>query len=118
MNLHIIIKGRMRSGRLTGNTQKGARTMSRVARILLSLGVIFLVLFISISILFFLSPARLSSTVFINPNICNVSCMCDVDICAGGGGPPPLSDITINGMLIAYQWPDQINLNSSDAISV
>lgn len=37
-------------------------------------------------------------------------------LCAGGGGVPPLSDVPIDGMLITYEWPDQINLNSSDII--
>ena len=36
--------------------------------------------------------------------------------CAAGGGPNPLSASTIDGMLITYEWPDQVNLNSSDTI--
>ena len=88
--------------------------MTAVARIFISLGLMFLVLFITILVLLWLLPARLSSTVFANPTICKVPCMCKE--CAAGGGPTPLSVSTIDGMLITYEWPDQINLNSSDTI--
>jgi hypothetical protein len=88
--------------------------MAIVARVVTSLGLIFLVLFITILVLLLLLPARLLSTVFVNPTICKVPCMCKE--CPSGGGTSPLSGSTIDGMLITYEWPDQINLNSSDTI--
>jgi hypothetical protein len=94
--------------------EKGARTMTTVARIFTSLGIMFLVLFLTIFVLLLFFSARLSSTVFANPTICKVPCMCKE--CAAGGGPTPLSVSPIDGMLITYEWPDQINLNSSDTI--
>jgi hypothetical protein len=89
--------------------------MTRVARILTSFGIIFLVLLISIIILLFFLPAQSSSIVFVNPNSCKIGCIC------GGcafGNIPQLSDVRIQDIGIAYKWPDQINLNSSDTISV
>jgi hypothetical protein len=88
--------------------------MAIVARVVISLGLLFLVLFITLLVLLWFLPARLSSTVFANPTICKVPCMCRE--CPSGGGPAPLSVSTIDGLLITYEWPDQINLNSSDTI--
>ena len=89
--------------------------MTTVSRVVVSLGLMFLVLFITSLVLLLLLPARLSATIFVNPSSCKIRCTC------GGcafGSTPQLSEVRIQDIGIAYEWPDQINLDSSDTIRV
>ena len=85
--------------------------MNRFVRIISILSLIFIAFFLSFLILLWLIPQRSSARVFLSPSGCSSGC-------GGGPGGFSLEEQSFGSIGIKYEWPEQMNLNSSDSISI
>jgi hypothetical protein len=89
-------------------------------RIFVFIGLLFLIVFATLGILLRFGPQVSSATVFVTPASCK-GCICQ-SCSGGGGGSGPvtrLSDATLQGQVgIKYQWPAQMDINSSSNIGI